>query len=225
MSAMNAKLPLLATIIFTAAMVGTLAWQGYSFWLGEQKRIEVLTKEQSKRLVSRAKNNPTVDLSSLNLFGSSDGVGEPQEVDTENLPETNLRIFLRGVLAADGEYPASALIEDSEGKTDAYVVGNDLPGGAKLRSVHPRRVILDRGGKLENLYFPETDDSSGMSVAVNEINETTAQQYDESTPAASSPTTAPEARSPATSSSSDQRREEIRQRLEQLRERLRNNSN
>ncbi|MDX1801995.1 MAG: type II secretion system protein N, partial [Marinobacter sp.] len=144
--------------------------------------------------------------------------------ETENLPETNLRIFLRGVMAADGEYPASALIEGSDGKTEVYVSGDELPGNAELRSVFPNRVVLERSGKLENLYFPETDDNSGLTV-----------QSSQSAGAASTPDTAgsstnrPDARpTPSvtpTPANADERREQIRQRLEQLRERLKANSN
>lgn len=219
MSAITARLPLLAAILVIVAMVSAVSWQGYRFWVDEQQHKANQANAASENLGSLVSQQAEVDLASLDLFGSSDGQLQSQEIDTENLPETNLRIFLRGVLAADGKFPASALIEDSDSKTEAYVVGDELPGGALLRSVHPHRVILDRSGKLENLYFPETDDQSGLSVAINEINETTA---DQDTQTYIEP---PAPGSTRTASSSDQRREEIRQRLEQLRERLRKNSN
>jgi general secretion pathway protein C len=137
-------------------------------------------------------------------------------MDTENLPETNLRLFLRGVLAADGEFPGSALIEDDKSKTEAYLVGDELPGNATLRSVHPNRVIIERSGKLENLYFPESEDRSGMSF--------TADQQEEAAAEAQQAASTPPSRAPASATSDEQRREEIRRRLEQLRERLRNNN-
>ena len=95
-------------------------------------------------------------------------------------------------------------------------MGDELPGNAKLRSVHPNRVIIERSGKLENLYFPESEDRSGMSF--------TADQQEPSTPATQQAATPSPSRAPASATSDEQRREEIRRRLEQLRERLRNNN-
>lgn len=221
MSVNATRLPLIATILIALAMAATLTWQGYGFWVQEKQREASARSANIESTAAAIRSRPNVDLASVNLFGTEDINAETSEMDTENLPETNLRIFLRGVLAAEGEFPASALIEDSSSKTEAYIVGNDIPGGATLRSIKPNRVILERSGKLENLYFPESDNQAGLSIAASQIAETTANQSDDtysSQPANANQQTS----SPA---ASDERREEIRQRLEQLRERLRNNSN
>lgn len=213
----NQRLPLVLTIVAGVAMVGVTGWQAYSFWQARSQATEATDTQQLAGDASGLKEPPQVDLASLSLFGvaSQDGGAEP--VETENLPETNLRLFLRGVLAADGEFPGSALIEDQKGNTEAYPVGDELPGNAKLRSVHPNRVIIERGGKLENLFFPENDDRSGISFAASDQGEP-----ERTTPAARSEASSP---SPSSATDDEQRREEIRRRLEQLRERLRNNSN
>ncbi len=165
---------------------------------------------------------PDVQLSDLEVFGSATATPpQNEDTNTENLPETNLRMSLRGVLAADGDFLGSALIEDDKGKTEAFLVGDELPGNARLRTVFANRVIIERSGKLENLYFPETEDrSGGVDFASNDE------------PAYEAPPPQQEvqvqrARPPQTSASSadqQQRREEIRQRLEQLRQRLQNNN-
>lgn len=219
MSVTSPRLPALLSLLAILAMVATLSWQGYSFWQMEQKaRTDAGATSQVTTPESR---EPEVDLSSIDLFGTADQSAVAQAVDTENLPETNLRLFLRGVLAADGDFPGSALVEDDKGKTEAYLVGDELPGNAKLRSVHPRRVIIERAGKLENLYFPETEDRSGMDVA--DSNDSPGD--DTATPSVTPAASGGGVTIPATPAADEQRREEIRRRLEQLRERLRNNSN
>ncbi|MEX0604410.1 MAG: type II secretion system protein N [Marinobacter sp.] len=220
MSVNITRLPLIAAILIALTMAVALAWQGYDFWVQEQQRA-ASARAENVQSIAAERPRPDVNLASLNLFGTANSATESSEIDTENLPETNLRIFLRGVLAADGEFPASALIEDSNSKTEAYIVGNEIPGGATLRSVRPNRVILERSGKLENLYFPEIDDQAGLAIAQSQIAEATANQSDDTYNTQPVSTTSPPSSQPA----SDQRREEIRQRLEQLRERLRNNSN
>lgn len=197
-------------------MLGTTAWQGYSVW---QKESQPAVSTNQNAIAADSSNTPkvpTVNLASLALFGDASGVKTPAVANTENLPETNLRLYLRGVMAADGEFPGSALIEDEKRNTEAYLVGDELPGNATLRSVHPNRIIIERGGKLENLFFPEEDDPSGMTVAANDTPEPARRT--------ASPEPSPSPRAASPSNGEQQRREEIRRRLEQLRERLRNNN-
>ncbi|MBU2955980.1 type II secretion system protein N [Marinobacter sp. F3R08] len=211
----NERLPLILALVAGAAMVTLTAYQGYRFWEVESRNPEFDSMPPLISDPTTGRQTPKVTLASLDLFGAASKEAPPTEPDTENLPETNLRLFLRGVLAADGEFPGSALIEDDKSKTEAYLVGDELPGNATLRSVHPHRVIIERSGKLENLYFPELKDRSGISFTAN--------QQTEPTPPPQQITPASPSKAPA-STSDEQRREEIRRRLEQLRERLRNNN-
>ncbi len=218
MFAISQKTPLLLALAVAFAMVGLTAWQGYQFWQAEAQptRLESSTDNAIPTIPST--QVPQVNLASLSMFGSAAAAGETADTNTENLPETNLRLSLRGVLAAEGEFPGSALIEDDKGKTEAYLVGNELPGNAKLRTVFPNRVIIERTGKLENLYFPEADEYAGVLMA--DTNEPDPEPVSASAPQPeAAPTTT---RSP--SAGEQQRREEIRQRLEQLRQRLQNNN-
>lgn len=215
MSIFTARLPLMATILVALAMVGSLTWQAYQLWYGDGLRV---VPEQSVPAAQRQQPipaTPDVNLAEVSLFGQPGAQTEPEAADTENLPETNLQLTLRGVLAADGEQPASALVEDSRGQTEAYAIGEELPGNATLRSVHPNRVIIARAGALENLYFPELDDATGVSFAAND---TDSEPAYEPPPSSAAP-------SGGGSEATEQRREEIRQRLDQLRQRLRQNSN
>nr|WP_292016628.1 type II secretion system protein N [Marinobacter sp. HL-58] len=199
-------------------MITVTAWQGYRFWQNENDTatspsINVQTKTDIPQ-------EPEVNLASLDLFGKAGEAKNQVEPDTENLPETNLRLFLRGVLAASGEFPGSALIEDDKSKTEAYLVGDELPGDATLRSVRANRVIIERGGKLENLYFPEDEDRSGVSLASGQES---SREEEQEQPRVE-PVSSGQPSSSDASGDSEQRREEIRRRLEQLRERLRNNN-
>ncbi|MDX1755559.1 MAG: type II secretion system protein N [Marinobacter sp.] len=219
MSALNARLPMLLALIVAVAMIAALGGQGYRHWQQAQSDQQQTSQSAQAQAAAQEAQAPSISLADVELFGTASSATS-QVTNTENLPETNLRLYLRGVLAAEGDFPGSALIEDDSNTTESYLVGDELPGNATLRSVHANRVIIERSGKLENLYFPDLEDSSGMEFA--EESDATA---------AGSATTAP-TRTPAferpvisTPEAAEQRREEIRQRLEQLRERLRSNSN
>lgn len=213
MSQIVRRFPLLAAILAGVAMISTTAWQGYLFWQESNPPVRI---DRARALAAPEQNSPAVpqpDWQRVPLFGRQTGAAEKTVASTENLPATNLRLYLRGVLAAEGDFPGSALVEDDKGQTEVYLVGDELPGSARLHAVFPSRVVLERSGKLENLYFPDTDNQGAMAVPTS-----TAQQplATPQTPAAAVPQPAPDLRREQT------RREEIRRRLEQLRQRLRN---
>ena len=212
----NQRLPLILAVLAGTAMLVVTLWQGYSFWQAEKRQsAREVQQRQAPQVVSERKG-PEIDLASVALFGQPLQASETAPADTENLPETNLRLFLRGVMAADGDFPGSALIEDDDRNTEAYLVGEELPGNARLRSIFPNRVIIERSGKLENLFFPEPENRSGLDVA--------SARPDQPEPAVDQPPirTAPVVTPRSTSA--EERRETVRKRLEQLRARLRTNN-
>lgn len=218
MAAITARLPLLLTALVTLVMLAALGWQGYSQWQREAHPPAGQGPQPDTATAQPIPSEPEIKASEVALFGVASSDSSDQPLETENLPVTNLRLVLRGVMAADGDFPGSALIEDTSAVTDVYLVGDELPGNATLRSVHANRVIINRSGKLENLYFPELTESEGMEFAANDQPEGEAPQV---TP--EDHTATPQ--QPASPEASEQRRAEIRQRLEELRERLRSNSN
>ncbi len=215
----SSRLPLLLATVAGITMITVTAWQGYRFWQNETDTTATTSPSVNDRTAANVPQEPDVNLASLDLFGKPGETQNQPEPDTENLPETNLRLFLRGVLAASGDFPGSALIEDDKSQTEAYLVGDELPGDAILRSVRANRIIIERSGKLENLYFPEDEDRSGVSLASSQ----TSREEGETQPQVQ-PVNTDQSSSSNTSGNSEQRREEIRKRLEQLRERLRNNN-
>jgi len=87
------------------------------------------------------------------LFGQAQVAG-PQKA-TVAIPETQLRLVLRGVMASTDPHTATAIIADPAGKEDFYTVGASLPGGATLKEVHAQHIVLSRGGRFETLRLPE----------------------------------------------------------------------
>ncbi|MEQ5833628.1 type II secretion system protein N [Marinobacter sp. NFXS9] len=220
MTGIYSRLPQITALLLVVAMMASLGWQGWQFYQAEQARQAGGGAVVTRQAPTGNAGAQDINLSAIDLFGKAGAQPVQQPQSTENLPETNLRLYLRGVMAGGEKSVASALIEDANNDTEAYLIGDELPGNATLRSVYPNRVIIERSGKLENLYFPETADTSGIDLSNG--NEA---QAAESTPA--EPRSQPRAVQPPGSAPAvtSDRREEIRRRLEALRERLRQNSN
>jgi general secretion pathway protein C len=210
------RLPVLLALLLAVAMVAATSWQGYDIYQSETSLSLDATSTSAEPAIPQRREPPAVQLASLELFGTADQEAAATPEDTENLPETNLRLKLRGVLAAEGEFPGSALIEDDKSETEVFLVGDQLPGNATLRSVHSNRVIIERNGALENLYFPEERATEEMAVA-------SASASPSASTGVSQPAPTRSTQSRAGSMTQQERREEVRRRLEELRNRLRNN--
>ena len=93
-----------------------------------------------------------VDVPSIlraNIFGQA-----AVSADPGSAPATSLSLVLSGILADEDPQRGYALIGPSATAIKVYAVGAMLPGGVKLHSVLPDRVLLDRGGTVESLLLP-----------------------------------------------------------------------
>jgi general secretion pathway protein C len=110
------------------------------------------------------------DIVAKHLFGQAQTVGTGQGVAA--IPETQLKLVLRGVMASKDARTATAIIADPSGNEDFYTVGKQLPGGATLKEVHAQYIVLSRGGRFETLRLPEdtlnvTGSGAASSAATN----------------------------------------------------------
>lgn len=100
-------------------------------------------------------------IAAANLFGQRRALDSAAPVDA---PETALNLTLKGILAYGSDKSSRALIADAAGKEKPYGVGDDVPGGATLKSIHADRVILERNGRFETLRLDRQKTGGGPSV-------------------------------------------------------------
>ncbi len=87
------------------------------------------------------------------LFGQADA--EVVSDVPEELPETNLQLTLRGLIAAPDMALARAIVADPAGLDNFYKVGDTLPGNVTLKEIHGDRIVIQRGGRYETLTLPK----------------------------------------------------------------------
>ncbi|HEX7116881.1 MAG TPA: type II secretion system protein GspC [Steroidobacter sp.] len=82
--------------------------------------------------------------------------GEPQVAATpvEEAPQTQMNLILSAVFAAEDPTKGRAIIGESPQSSKVYAVGDTVRSGTRLHAVYLDRVILDRGGQLEQLLLP-----------------------------------------------------------------------
>jgi general secretion pathway protein C len=81
--------------------------------------------------------------------------GEAHSASLNDAPQTSASLVLAGVLAVPDPKKGMAIIGPNAGAAKLYAVGSAVPGGVRLHSVYPDRVLLDRDGVIESLLLPK----------------------------------------------------------------------
>ena len=96
---------------------------------------------------------PIEQVRALHLFGQPKQ--KPAPAPAENLQETKLSLTLVGVFVGEQGAPSRAFIAKQGGMAESYVVGDRLPGNAKLAAVYVDRVVIIRDDVRELIRFDE----------------------------------------------------------------------
>lgn len=97
---------------------------------------------------------PAIDtqrLANTHLFGVPHAQDAP---DITDAPQTQIPLVLAGTIPTSDPTVGYAFIGESAPAAKFLKVGDSVAGQAKLHSVYPDRVMLDRGGRLEALLLP-----------------------------------------------------------------------
>ncbi|MFE8073253.1 type II secretion system protein N [Marinobacteraceae bacterium S3BR75-40.1] len=156
--------------LLLVGLIVNLAWLGglasWRFW---QVPVEIPPIYQGQgSAAAGGVTKPALALSDLDLFGAMNSQDAVPDVISKKAPETRLRLSLLGVMVAERPEESGAIV--AEGREDAgyYRVGQDLPGGAKLVEVEPKRILIRRAGQIESLTFPEEGSEGVQTVAATE---------------------------------------------------------
>lgn len=149
---------LVAIIVLVAAACITTSYQ----------RLSLPTSQQTASIQSTTHTNSNATLSSaeiiaLNLFGAPSSTVQVEK-RREDIPETKLKLVLKGAFSHSDQNQASALIASDRGKrAELFTVGDELPGKAILEEVYADYVVLKRGIQLEKLQFSRNIEGSEKS--------------------------------------------------------------
>ena len=155
------RLPLITAICLCFLISASIYWQLSPYlnnFLDNQdsNSNSSLINLNSNNLQNSDEKQRNYNISSYKLFGDALAPATKAPLEKEQLPVTNLRLTLTGVLAGKNNIQAGALIEGPDRQTRSYRIDEEVPGGAILKQVYPDRVVLERSGRLENLIFEET---------------------------------------------------------------------
>ena len=149
---------LLTVLVLLAHAAATLVWTVAT------PRPEIATATTTPAAATQLSDSRAQELSPQleHLFGTT----TPDAAEATYAPETQLDLRLIGVFAT-GDSSALAIIAAGQRPGAIYGLGDTLPGGARLRSIHADRVILARAGRLETLKLPRESLGGGLQAGMN----------------------------------------------------------
>lgn len=157
-------MPVITAVMLAVAILALIGWQGLRMSQHGADTPEAVTRQNAPANSGGGNEAQPPELKELAFFGTPGEQASEAVERAETLPETNLQLVLRGVMAGDIEKRDSALVEGPDGETDVYRVGDALPGNASLREIRPRRIVIERRGALETLTFPENEEANRMAL-------------------------------------------------------------
>ncbi len=144
-------LPNIVAVLLVVVLADSLAEAFWMFYPATTQTLDsTLGKDMSPpKAPTRAAN--VANLIDAHLFGRLVAKKSVPAVNMEVIPDTTLRLVLKGVVFDDGNRATQAIIAEPGRRDKPYRVGDELPGGAELTEIHPQRIILKYRGQYETL--------------------------------------------------------------------------
>ena len=157
----NQRLPAIISLLLVIACAHVLAKITWMFLpeaetdlqQGHQRNTAVTMQVDQRQAIRQ--------VADAHLFGEMQQAAVPQQTKA---PKTKLNLVLRGVIAADPMKMSHAIIaRGKKGQEEVYAVGEKMPGGITIESIHPDHVVLNRSGKLETLQLIKDEDVGSIT--------------------------------------------------------------
>tara|TARA_S200000501_G_scaffold258445_2_gene242187 strand:- start:6103 stop:6699 length:597 start_codon:yes stop_codon:yes gene_type:complete len=144
--------------VFVAASALIFASFSLTLWAGILLLSAMAYTPEINREPERQQTiNSIVSTEAINgrhFFGQAD---EEPQVIIEALPETKLNLTLAGLFTSPNQKDTGAIIIDERKQSQYFSIGQELPGGVTLQSVHKDRVVINRNGIYETLFIEDID--------------------------------------------------------------------
>jgi general secretion pathway protein C len=159
----NQRLPAIISLLLVIACAQILAKITWMFLPETETELQQGYKGNAPAIRRVDQGQAIRQVASTHLFGEMQQAAAPQQTKA---PKTKLNLVLRGVIAADPMKMSHAIIaRGKKGQEEVYAVGEKMPGGITIESIHPDHVVLNRGGKLETLQLIADEDVGKITSA------------------------------------------------------------
>jgi len=171
---LKSLLPIVALMLACSAAAG-VAWRDFQRLAGSRPAataaaLPVAGEESAATQVAAPPAMHRV-LADWALFGTPPSaapeVAPPPAplVADEALPDSAAAFQLFGLIEADADVSARAILGTSDADQQEYRVGDPAPDGSKIHAIRARAIILERNGQLEQMKLPDAGAGGPMPDA------------------------------------------------------------
>lgn len=140
------------------AVLASIGWTTYASLAEKKKNYQPQTIAPISQ--SAPKNYRVADIVAANLFGNPKPV-----LVVENAPKTTLNLKLQGILWADDQQYARAIIQSGNKNTELYSVGEKIKdANASVKEIRSNEVLLNRNGATESLPLVKSNKSGDREL-------------------------------------------------------------
>ena len=139
------------TVGIAVGIAGTLAQAVWSFAVSPDagRPVPTAAVEEASAVAANIER-----IAGLHLFGRT-VAGRVANAGLDRTPDTKLNLVLAAVFEASDPAASVAVIGTQGRPAEAYRIGDEIPGGARLAEVHADLVVISRGGVRETLRFDD----------------------------------------------------------------------
>lgn len=141
-----------AIAIFVCLLMASLLLTEIIAALRSPERIEPLPMRTGP-------NNSMENLTATSaLFNSAlFGTYVPVNLSVAEIKQSMLDLEVVGILFSGNEKDSQVIIRAAGGEEKAYIIGDSLPGGAILKRISEKSVVVLHNGSLESLSLPKNE--------------------------------------------------------------------
>jgi type II secretion system protein C len=158
-------LVLLLVLAALAHQVSLVVWQ----FIPAPEQTATQQRPQAVRSGTTAKAGASFQqqanaISKAFLFGKAEV--KAVVVVVEEAPETQLGYKLRGVYFSPDERLSSAIVEVKPGKSEHYLLNDELAAKITLAGIEQDHILINRYGKIERLNLQKRGPSAGQNLNI-----------------------------------------------------------
>lgn len=149
LSRLNNPEKLVAILIFLVSLI-LFIWQVIVFFQQEKIAAKILQPVNSNN--ARETINQQSAVFTFPLFGQY----APKLTDIE-IKQSSLDLEIVGVMFSNTEKGSQVLIRAGGGEEHLYSIGDLLPGGATIKQINEKGIVVLYNGSMESLSLPKNE--------------------------------------------------------------------
>lgn len=145
-------------------------WQAYDHWLASDTTAPAIATLPSATATQSNTLHYADDIGSAHLFGRPLVSNKVAQVATEDIPESLLKVTIKGILALADDAKSMAILSVENAADKVFKAGDELTANYSVHQIIADGVVVDHNGRLEMIRLPRATlaDITANNQSVNE---------------------------------------------------------